>query len=84
VFPDGLCDKIAYTQNYWQQSLPGQPKSVEDVSMYCYVRQWCHIRRRILDEGIPKKRVARETGIIRQTINKMLTYEKKLHQASCT
>jgi hypothetical protein len=30
---------------------------------------------RILDEGIPKKRVSRETGISGRTINKMLTHE---------
>ena len=43
--------------------------------MYRDVRQWHYIRRRILEEGIPKKRVARETGISRRTINKMLTHE---------
>jgi transposase len=43
--------------------------------MYRDVGQWQHIRRRILETGTPKKRVARETGVSRQTINKMLTYE---------
>jgi len=43
--------------------------------MYCDVRQWRHIRRRILEKGTPKKRVSSETGISRQTINKMLTHE---------
>jgi transposase len=44
--------------------------------MYCDVRQWRHIRRRILEQGIPKKRVAAETGISRKTINKMLAHER--------
>jgi hypothetical protein len=49
--------------------------------MYCDVRQWHHtrrsllvasnIRRRILEKGIPKKRVPAETRISRKTINKM-------------
>jgi hypothetical protein len=43
--------------------------------MYCDVRQWRHIRRCILEKGIPKKRVSRETGVSRRTINKMLTHE---------
>lgn len=43
--------------------------------MYCDVRQWRHIRRRILEKGTPKKRVSSETGISRRTINKMLTHE---------
>jgi transposase len=44
--------------------------------MYCDVRQWRHIRRRILEQGMPKKRVAAETGISRKTINKMLAHEQ--------
>ena len=44
--------------------------------MYRDVRQWRHIRRRILEQGIPKKRVAAETGISRKTINKMLAHEQ--------
>jgi transposase len=43
--------------------------------MYCDVRQWRHIRRCILEKGMPKKRVSRETGISRRTINKMLMHE---------
>ena len=43
--------------------------------MYCDVGQWRHIRRRILEKGTPKKRVSRETGVSRRTINKMLTHE---------
>ncbi len=43
--------------------------------MYCDVRQWRHIRRRILEKGEPKKLVSSETGISRPTINKMLTHE---------
>ena len=44
--------------------------------MYCDAQQWREIRRRILEQGAPKKRVSAETGISRQTINKMLTHEQ--------
>jgi transposase len=44
--------------------------------MYCDARQWRDIRRRILEQGAPKKRVSAETGISRQTINKMLAHEQ--------
>jgi transposase len=44
--------------------------------MYCDERQWREIRRRILEQGARKKRVSAETGISRQTINKMLAHEK--------
>jgi transposase len=44
--------------------------------MYCDIGQWRHIRRRILEKGTPKKQVARETGLGRQTINKMLAHER--------
>jgi transposase len=43
--------------------------------MYYDVGQWRHIRRRILEKGTPKRRVSRETGVSRRTINKMLTHE---------
>lgn len=43
--------------------------------MYREVAQWQHIRRRILMKGTPKKQVARDTGISRQTINKMLKHQ---------
>jgi transposase len=43
--------------------------------MYCDIGLWRHIRRRILEKGTPKKRVARETGVSRQTINRMLAHE---------
>jgi DNA invertase Pin-like site-specific DNA recombinase len=43
--------------------------------MYREVAQWRQIRRRILEKGTPKKQVARETGISRRTINKMLLHE---------
>ena len=42
--------------------------------MYCNANQWHRIRRSILENGAPKKRVSRETGISRKTINKMLTH----------
>jgi hypothetical protein len=44
--------------------------------MYCDERQWREIRRRILEQGAPKKRVSAETGISRRTINKMLEHER--------
>jgi transposase len=44
--------------------------------MYCDMRQWREIRRRILKQGAPKRRVSAETGISRQTINKMLAHEQ--------
>ena len=43
--------------------------------MYCDAQQWQHIRRRIMAKGTPKKQVSRETGISRQTINRMLAHE---------
>jgi transposase len=43
--------------------------------MYRDDRQWADIRRRILEKGMPKKQVARESGISRRTINKMLRHE---------
>ena len=44
--------------------------------MYCDARQWREIRRRILEQGAPKRRVSAETGISRQTIKKMLAHEQ--------
>ena len=52
------------------------PLTSEDRFMYCDVRQWREIRRRVLEQGAPKKRVSAETGISRQTINKMLAHEQ--------
>ena len=43
--------------------------------MYRDAAQWKDIRRRINEKGVPKKQVARETGISRHTINKMLAHE---------
>jgi transposase len=43
--------------------------------MYREVAQWRRIRRRIREEGAPKKQVSRETGIGRRTINRMLAHE---------
>jgi hypothetical protein len=44
--------------------------------MYCDLQQWRQIRRRILEQRTPKKRVSAETGISRKTINKMLAHEE--------
>lgn len=49
--------------------------SPEMTVMYCNAKQWHRVRRRILEDGAPKKRVSRETGISRKTINKMLTHK---------
>ena len=43
--------------------------------MYRDIAQWRHIRHRILEEEIPKKKVSRETGISRRTVNKMLMHK---------
>jgi transposase len=43
--------------------------------MYREIVQWRQIRRRVLGDGTPKKQVARETGISRQTLNRILTHE---------
>ena len=43
--------------------------------MYRDIDQWRHVRRRILEEGTPKKQIARETGVGRRTINKMLLHK---------
>ena len=42
--------------------------------MYRDVVQWSKIRKRILVEGISRRQVARETGISRDTIRKMLAH----------
>jgi transposase len=42
--------------------------------MYQDLVQWSEIRHRILVEGIPQRQVARETGISRTTIRKMLLH----------
>ena len=43
--------------------------------MYREIVQWRQIRRRLLEDGTPKKQVARETGISRRTLNRIFTYE---------
>ena len=43
--------------------------------MYREVAQWRRIRRRVREDGAPKKQVSRETGISRRTINRILTLE---------
>ncbi len=43
--------------------------------MYRDAKQWKQIRRSILENGVPKKQISRETSISRRTINKMLTHE---------
>lgn len=44
--------------------------------MYKNPRQWTRIRRRILVEGASRRRIARETGISRHTIRKILRYPR--------
>ena len=46
-----------------------------ETFMYRNAKQWHRIRRSILENGVPKKRISRETGISRKTINKILTHE---------
>ena len=43
--------------------------------MYREIVQWRQIRRRVLEDGTPKKQVAREAGISRRTLNRILTHE---------
>src|ERR1035437_835508 len=43
--------------------------------MYRDAKQWRQIRRSILENGAPKKKISRETGISRKTINKILTHK---------
>ena len=43
--------------------------------MYRNLEQWSMIRRRVLEEGISQRQAARETGINRNTIRKMLQYK---------
>jgi transposase len=46
-----------------------------EALMYRDIVQWRQIRRRVLEDGTPKKQVARETGISRRTLNRILTHE---------
>jgi transposase len=43
--------------------------------MYRNAKQWRQIRRSILENGAPKRKISRETGISRKTINKILTHK---------
>jgi transposase len=45
--------------------------------MYRNLEQWSIIRRRVLEEGISQRQAARETGIHRNTIRKMLQYKSQ-------
>jgi hypothetical protein len=42
-------------------------QTVEGGFIYRDVAQWRRIRRRIREQGVPKKQVSRETGISRRT-----------------
>lgn len=42
--------------------------------MYRDLSQWAMVRRRVLDEGISRRQIVRETGINRETIRKMLLH----------
>ena len=37
--------------------------------------EWRRIRQQVLERGIPKRQLSRETGVSRQTIKKMLLNE---------
>jgi hypothetical protein len=76
---DNLLRDLAATQHGQRTAIPtikAQTTHPEDGLMYCDAQQWRHIRRRILENGDPKKRVSAETGISRKTINKMLAHEQ--------
>ena len=42
--------------------------------MYRDVTQWTRIRRRVLTRGVSQKQIARETGISRETVRKMVEF----------
>ncbi len=42
--------------------------------MYRDLSQWAMVRRKVLEEGVSRRRLARETGIHRNTIRKMLLH----------
>ena len=43
--------------------------------MYQDVAQWTMIRRKVLENGISRRKISRETGLSRKTIRKMLLHE---------
>ena len=43
--------------------------------MYHDVAQWTMIRRKVLEDGVSRRQLARETGLSRKTIRKMLLHE---------
>jgi transposase len=45
-----------------------------ELAMYRDLSQWAMVRRRVLDEGVSRRQIVRETGINRGTIRKMLLH----------
>ena len=43
--------------------------------MYHDVAQWTMVRQKVLDEGVSRRQLARQTGLSRKTIRKMLLHE---------
>ena len=43
--------------------------------MYHDVAQWTMVRRKVLEEGVSRRQLARQTGLSRNTIRKMLLHE---------
>ena len=43
--------------------------------MYDDVAQWTMVRRKVLDKGLSRRQVAKETGLSRKTIRKMLLHK---------
>ena len=43
--------------------------------MYHDVAQWTMVRRKVLEEGVSRRQLARQTGLSRKTIRKMLLHE---------
>src|SRR5208337_2732593 len=43
--------------------------------MYRDIAQWAMVRRKVLEEGVPRRQIAHETGISRKTIRKMLLHK---------
>jgi hypothetical protein len=43
--------------------------------VYHDVAQWTMVRRKVLKEGVSRRQLARQTGLSRKTIRKMLLHE---------
>jgi hypothetical protein len=51
------------------------PKETGRIPVYHDVAQWTMVRQKVLDKGRSRRQVARETGLSRKTIRKMLLHK---------